>query len=333
MKMDEKIKISLSKETLALLKKDCEDFKITKNDETPNMNAFINTLIVNFFDEFSAGEEKLHDEIKKALFGVPETYKEKAFMEIISTLSKRAGDTALKKDTTTFSFKPTKASEKTVLYIESVILKNETISSYYRRMLVAYSKKTKNEREKIIHSENYAELNKAISRGVKACIILKNGDVINGASIYNIASSRDELFNYVLAYGDKNNLTIRLATIKSVVLMPEKSVIPEKNIRLFEKQIENGAQYPFYPSDDELIKVELTEKGKKLFQKIYLYRPTPVKIEGNIYTFNCSANQALYYFERFGESALILSPKKLGIFMRNYHYYALKKYRSIYGKE
>ncbi len=331
--MDEKIKISLSKETLALLKKDCEDFKITKNDNTINMNAFINILIVNFLDEFSAGEEKLHDEIKKALFPVPEAYKEKAFAEIISTLSKRIDAPVGKRDTTTFSFKPTKSSEKTIIYIENVLLKNETMSSFYRRMLLAYSKKTKNEREKIIHSENYEALNKAILRGVRACVVLKNGDIMNGVSIYSIASSRDELFNYVLAYSDKNNHTVRLATIKSVSLMTEKAIIPEKNIKLFEKQIENGAQYPFYPSDDEPIRVELTEKGKKLFQKIYLYRPIPVKIEGNIYTFNCSANQALYYFERFGESALILSPKKLGIFMRNYHYYALKKYRSIYGKE
>ena len=72
------------------------------------------------------------------------------------------------------------------------------------------------------------------------------------------------------------------------------------------------------------------KKGKRLFEKIYLYRPTPISIEENIYTFNCSANQLLYYFERFGENALILSPKKLGIFMRNYYYFALKKYKTIY---
>lgn len=88
-----------------------------------------------------------------------------------------------------------------------------------------------------------------------------------------------------------------------------------------------------YNTDCEPIKVKLTEKGKKLFNKIYLYRPTPVKIEGDIYTFICSANQLLYYFERFGDSALILSPKKLGLFMRNYYYFALKKYRSVYKND
>ena len=73
--------------------------------------------------------------------------------------------------------------------------------------------------------------------------------------------------------------------------------------------------------------------SRELFEKIYLYRPIPITIEGDVYTFDCSANQVLYYFERFGSEALILSPKKLGIFMRNYYYFALKKYRSIYGKD
>ena len=55
--MDEKIKISLSKNTLDVLKKDCVDFKIVKENGQPNMNAFINTLIVNFYEAFSASEE------------------------------------------------------------------------------------------------------------------------------------------------------------------------------------------------------------------------------------------------------------------------------------
>ena len=54
--MDEKIKISLSKNTLDVLKKDCADFKVVKENGQPNMNAFINTLIVNFYETFSASE-------------------------------------------------------------------------------------------------------------------------------------------------------------------------------------------------------------------------------------------------------------------------------------
>lgn len=331
--MEEKIKVSLPKATLELLKKDCDDFKILKDNGAPNMNAFINTLIVNFHEEFSAGEEALHDEIKKALFSIPEYYKEDTFNALIKIFAKRNGSLSVKKESSTLSFKPTRVSSKTVLYIENVLLKNESLSSFYCRMFSSYAKKTKNEREKIICKENYEILQKSIKKGVQVCIILKSGSVMNNVSVFSVSSAKDELFNYVLAYGGKNNKTVRLASIDCVSLLTDKAEIPEKNRILFERQIVCGAQYPIYPSDNEDIKVQLTEKGKELFQKIYLYRPTPTKIEGDIYTFNCSANQVLYYFERFGESALILSPKRLGIYMRNYYYYALKKYRNLYGKD
>lgn len=330
--MNEKIKISLPTNTYELLKKDCLDFKITKTNGDPNMNEFINTLIVNHYEEFTAGEETLQDEIKQALFSVPEAYKKKAFEEIIKIIAKRgAGDTKGQKSAQ-LSFKPTKSSEKAVDYIETVVIKNESISSFYRRMMINYSQKTKNEREKIIHRENYEILEKAIKKSVKVTLKLKNDTIVEDVSLYALSSSKDELFNYILGYNGYDNVTLRLAKVKSVMLLPYKSSIPRKNQELFERQIECGPQYPIYPSDKDEIKVQLTPNGKKLFDKIYLYRPIPTKIEGDIYYFKCSANQLLYYFQRFGDNALILSPKKLGIKMRDYHYFALKKYKTIYDK-
>lgn len=328
--MEEKIKVSLSKNTLELLKKDCLDFKIVKENGQPNMNAFINTLIVNFYEIFSASEESLHDEIKHALSIVPSVYKEKVFEDIVKIYAKRMDFDQTKKESTTFSFKPTKISEKALLYIDNVLLQSESISSFYRRMFIAYAQKTKNEREKIIHKDNFELIQKAISRQTQVCILLQSGSIMNNVSVFSISPAKDELFNYVLLYDNKNNVTLRLASVKNVTLLSSSSFIPDKNVQLFVRQIACAPQYPMYPSDNEPIKVQLTEKGKTLFEKIYLYRPTPVNIDNDIYTFNCSANQLLYYFERFGENALILSPKKLGIFMRNYYYYSLKKYKTIY---
>ena len=199
-------------------------------------------------------------------------------------------------------------------------------------MLVSYSKKTKNEREKIIHKENFELLTEAIEKGVDVCIMTKTDALIKKATVYAIGSSKDELFNYILSYDGENNNTLRLSNVKSVTLLGSKDTIPNKNKALFDRQIESAIQYPMYFSDNEPIKVLLTDKGKKLFKKIYLYRPTPVSIKENVYTFNCSANQLIYYFQRFGDSALILSPKKLGITMRGFYHFALKKYRELYGK-
>lgn len=331
--MEEKIKISLHKDTLELLKNDCGDFKILKPNGRSNFNNFINILINNYYETFTAREETLHDDIHSAISVIPDYYKEMVFNDVVKLFTKQSCPQNDKHNGVTFSFKPTKVSEKAVAYINGAILKDESVSSFYRRMFTAYSQLTKNEREKIIHKENYALLKKAIKKGVQVYITLNSDDVYKGASVYAVAPAKDELFNYVLICCGKQNFTIRLASVFSVSLLPAKAEIPEDNSLLFERQIECAAQYPMYSTDDEPIKVQLTEKGKKLFNKIYLYRPAPTKIEGDVYTFNCSANQLLYYFERFGDSALILSPKKLGIFMRNYYYFALKKYRSVYKND
>ena len=328
--MFEKIKVSLPKSTLSLLQKDCEDFKIVKSDGKPNMNAFINQLLINYYEEFCAIEENLHNDIRKALEIAPERYKDEMFQNVVKIFAKQTNGVEDKKNSAVFSFKPTKVSEKATAYIERVLLASESLSSYYRRLFCSYAKKTKTAREKVIFKENYEILQKAIKKGVRACITLKVGSAFNSATVYAISSSKDELFNYVLLYNGKSNSTIRLASVHLVSLLTAKADIPEQSKALFDKQIACAPQYPIYNTDDEPIKVQLTPEGQKMFNKIYLYRPTPVSIDGDIYTFNCSKKQLQYYFERFGDSALILSPKRLGISMRNYYYYAYKKYKTIY---
>jgi len=330
--MTEKIKISVPEKIYELLRKDAKDFRILKPSGEENLNAFINILVINFYEKFSADDESLRESIKGALSVIPEKYAKEAFFEVMNAITKREKEENLGKSVA-LSFKPTKSSESVTVYIENVLLKNEAISSFYRRLFIAYSKRLKNEREKIIHKHNYELLVSGVKKGLQICISLDNGHVYNNVSVYAIEPAKDELFNYVLCFSDKKNRTLRLAKIKTVSLLAKNAEIPEESQSMFARQIAAGAQYPIYSTDNEPIRVQLSAKGRELFDKIYLYRPIPMEIDGDVYIFNCSANQVLYYFERFGSEALILSPKKLGIFMRNYYYFALKKYRSIYGKD
>ncbi len=330
--MTEKIKISVPERIYELLRKDAKDFRILKPSGEENLNAFVNSLVVNFYEEFSADDESLRESIKGALSAIPGKYTKEVFSEVMNAINKREKVDNLGKSVA-LSFKPTKASESVTIYVENVLLKNEAISSFYRRLFIAYSKKLKNEREKIIHKRNYELLISAVKKGLQVCISLDNGHVYNDVSVYAIEPAKDELFNYALCFSDKKNRTLRLAKIKTVSLLAKNAEIPEESRSMFARQIAAGAQYPIYSTDNEHIKVQLSAKGRELFEKIYLYRPIPIAIEGDVYIFDCSANQVIYYFERFGSEALILSPKKLGIFMRNYYYFALKKYRSIYGKD
>lgn len=330
--MYEKIKISIPEGLLETLKKDAADFRFIKPSGEVNMNAFLNTLVMNYYDVFASDEERWREGLEKALADLPPQYAKVAYHGVTKVLreNKREGYTG---KSVSLSLKPTKESERTVVYIENVLLDNESLSSFYRRLFLSYAEKNKTEREKILCRENYELLSEAARRSLAVCVTLEGGEIFSPLAVYAVAPAKDELYSYALMHGFKKNITVRLSKIRSVSLLPEKCEIPEENAKLFQRQVIAGAQYPMYATDSEPIRVHLTQKGKKLFEKIYLYRPTPIAIEGDVYTFDCSANQVLYYFERFGEEALILTPKKLGIFMRNYYYYALKKYRTRYGKE
>ena len=68
--MTEKYKIYLSEETRLRLINDAELFEFTKKDESVNLNAFLKTLIVNYFDRYRRDSEALLDNIMKDLTGL-----------------------------------------------------------------------------------------------------------------------------------------------------------------------------------------------------------------------------------------------------------------------
>ncbi|MCM1295358.1 MAG: hypothetical protein NC311_07425 [Muribaculaceae bacterium] len=224
--MEEKIKISLHRDILDLLKKDCQDFKVIKSDGSSNFNSFINLLIVNYYEVFTANEETLYDAIRGAVSIIPDYYQERVFEDVVKLFAKQNYPQTDKHSNTTFSFKPTKISEKAINYINQIILKDESVSSFYRRMFTSYSKLTKNEREKIIHKDNYELLKKAIKKGVQVCIALTSKDVFNNSSVFAVEPAKDELFNYVLIYNGKQNFTVRLSSVYSVTLLSAKENIP-----------------------------------------------------------------------------------------------------------
>ena len=76
----------------------------------------------------------------------------------------------------------------------------------------------------------------------------------------------------------------------------------------------------------------MTEQYKDLFKRIYLYRPTPDKIKGNIYYFNCSHNQVMHHFKRFGYDAMIISPIELAESIRKYYNLSAIKYSEKIAK-
>lgn len=329
--MEEKIKISIPSFTNDILWKDCANFNFYKDENKINKNLFINTLIVNYYEQFSNNEKELHDELANVLLDNMPIYKEELLEGIIKILSKRNKINDKENKTVSLSFKPTKLSNKTIEYINNILISNESISSYYRRLLASYVHKPMNERELIIFKDAYNTLLESINKKQRVCIFLNNGGIYKDVSVYAIKSSKDELFNYVLFVDSKNiNHTIRINKITNVTLSLKRREISDESKALFDKQIRVGVQYPLLRDENETIIIRLTDEGKNLFKRIYLYRPTPIKIEGDLYYFDCSYQQANQYFRRFGKTAIVVAPAKLGIAIKQYYKAANKEYREIY---
>ena len=65
MKIEEKIKIYVSKRTKEILDKDAELFEFFKKSGEINRNEFLNTLIMNYSSNYEEEINKLTNNIKK----------------------------------------------------------------------------------------------------------------------------------------------------------------------------------------------------------------------------------------------------------------------------
>ena len=324
--MLEKIKITVPKSTYDIIIKDCENFGFNKSETTLNKNFFLNTLIVNYYDRFSANEEIFKDNLLKVINEKINDDQDIILEKILNVFRKNETLDSDKK-TEIINLKPTKLSEKQIIFIENNLINNTSISSFYRNLFTSYAHNPQNFRELIIFKENYDLLTESIEKNRKVSITLKNGQVINDSSVYKIENSKEELFNYVLIANGKNKpLTLRLSRIKYVSLLNSKREISSDLEELFTRQINYGVQYPYNSSYEEQVIVKFSNKGKELFKKIYLYRPIPEKIEDNLYYFNCSHEQIIHYFRRFGYDAMIISPLSLAEVMKKFYYLSSRKY-------
>lgn len=95
-------------------------------------------------------------------------------------------------------------------------------------------------------------------------------------------------------------------------LSPEERRVIEKHLR------QVGVQYLVGSSDR--IKVRLSPTGRQAFLQRSYMRPVPEQVEGDVYTFRCTAMQIRNYFLSFGKDAEILEPLSLRqVFATLYH--------------
>lgn len=329
----DKIKIYVTARVGGILSKDAESFEFFKKDRLAvNKNALLTALILNYSQEFNDKQESLYKKIKSSLTEhtfLDEKTVSSLCYDVAEKVNREFCQDELEKFDCLVSLKPTKDSQSLIDYTEEYRLNGSSLSEYYRNMFSHYANLSQDKREQIIFKPVYETITKAIKDGKKIFITTRNGeDEKLELSPYSFARSKEEMHNYLLASIDGRCKTFRLSRITSAVILRDNATFSDEEKAVFKKMQEYGPQFTYSPHEDVIV-VRLTPTGIRKFQKIYVHRPIPKKVEGNFYHFDCSEIQVIQYFQRFGADAFIVSPFRVRNAVFNFHRQAVKAYKEF----
>ena len=139
----EKIKVYVPRRVAEIIQKDAENFEFFKKDElTPNKNALLSTLIINYWQDFNEKQRQLTDLVNSVLCS--NTYFEDDQIkilgkQIINAINKQLATNTDEKFDSLVAIKPTKETQPIINYIDDYLLNNVSLSEYFRNMFVAYT--------------------------------------------------------------------------------------------------------------------------------------------------------------------------------------------------
>lgn len=326
--MQGKIKVNLSYNVYNLLQKDMEDFRFNIKDNTPNKNLFYNTIVKNMVDSMRNESQIVRDKLSSILNDhiKSNTILNDVLEELEGLYNYKIDDKTNRSHGYYISFRPSKKLEDLYTEIEEYDLKNNTISNYFRNIFNNYARLPQDERERIVFKDELKLIESAITN--KKIINVKLNNTTLELIPYEIVRTNDELYNYLIA-------GIRIKSgFKFISLHLYKCVQIIKTKKTFELTNDEKNQFDsiliYGPREVERrtvrTRVKLTDNGIKKYKSMYLNRPIPTEIDGNIYTFNCSHDNLFLYFSRFGVDAEILEPLNLRNQVIAFHRKAYNKY-------
>ena len=326
--MTEKYKIYLSENTRSRLINDAELFDFTKKDETVNLNAFLKTLIVNYFDRYRKDSEELLSNIKQDLASVTPISDQDAVIladRIINTYIKT--DNLPKSKNSALTLTVSGSSYGILKIIENNMLRETSLSQYLKDMFHSYLAIPRSERETIIFKDTYEDITRALEKHkVLSFTTTTSGDEqVYLVEPYVIAPSKEEQCNYLLCKdrASRKPRTFRISRLRSVFVTTDTfPVDPDTQKELREKAIRS----PHSVSIPIRAVVRLNKYGVKKFKVITKNRPLVSKIEGDLYYFDWPELQLEEYFKRFGKDAIVIEPASLKERIKKFYYYGLREY-------
>ena len=339
----EKISIYVPENVDIILTRDAWLFEVFKTGTREiNRNRFLSMLTLGYFHQYTEEckkrKEKLEKLINSCMVRSTEAQRIRLCEEINNGLLlpqlPRRKKTGYKK----LSLKPTAATITVINTITEGLKADESLSHFYCRMLISYCEKPLFERERIIFRDNYEFFTKACKdRSLVSFSLIWHPEIVYTAIPYEIATSHEEMMNYVLCQtrspetDEPRASVFRLSRIKNPCMSSKTDTLCDTVADRLERMKQYAPQYPI--NNDDEICVRLNDAGEDLYRRMYFSRPAVERVEhrddGHYYYFSCSDTQALFYFQRFGwGTAEIISPAFLREKMIELHQTALEAYES-----
>lgn len=308
--MVEKIKVNLSYYVYNLLQHDLESFSYHLKNNEPNKNLFYNTLIKNMYEIRKNKSLSIRNKIDETLS--KHLKSDELINELLDQIEEiynfQNEDHTNRSYGYYISIRPSKSLESIYDEIDEYELKGNTISNYYRNIFNHYAKLPQDERERIIFKDEIKIIENSIKNN-KYLNVKLNGNNFEFIP-YILTRTNDELYNYIIGCVKKDNniraFSLHLYKCQQIIKTNKKYILNQEDINKLEQEIVRG------PRNVErrtvISKIKFSDRGKSLFKKLYLNRPTPFKIEDDIYYFNDSQDELYRYFLRFGNTVEIIEP-------------------------
>lgn len=180
-------------------------------------------------------------------------------------------------------------------------------SEFMRSLLIEYATNPKNKREIFIFKEIVERLNIAIE-DKKNIYITFNDDRKVKVSPYYIGSSDLEIANYIFCYDylEKKYKNYKLSYLKQVYISSE--INKWEDEKYINEVIKN---FDPFLSKGKIIKIKLSENGKKLLKTLKINRPKLIASDNDLFEFEASEEQIKRYFSYFLDDATIIEPIEL----------------------
>lgn len=299
----DKIKVNLRYKTLNEINDECLRLEFIKKDGTPNKNAYLCTMLSNFYPYIA--QHKVNLKLDK-IFENENVSDNCVFIE------------------------PTRNSIDVFESLNRLDIK-KSLSTTIREIIEKFFSFESDERERIVLSKYYDVIQEKI-KNHEEIVIQTYNRFSNKVFQYNfdpfkIVQTKERIFNYVLGKmfaKEPRIVSIRLMKIKAISDTYEKFKFSKDEKRKIESEILKNA--PFYDATTHKVVVRFTADGLKKMTLAYKNRPFIESNDGDTYVFQASEYQAMIYFPQFGADAIVISPSFIADKIKNFFYKGYEAY-------